>query len=77
MQNTTCLGGIMPICDKQHLSNIRDFLHYQVKQHWSLVEKCVAYKRVACNSLLTVIGFIYRVLTRIVNRPRKSNNSKT
>ena len=39
---------------KQHLSNIWSSVHEKVKQHWELVEKSVAYKKV-CNSLIIMI----------------------
>ena len=35
----------MPLCNKQHLSNIWGSIHEKVKQHWGWVEKNVAYKK--------------------------------
>ena len=34
MQNIACLGKTMPLCNKQHLSNIWGSIHRKVKQHW-------------------------------------------
>ena len=36
--NQKCLSKMMPICIKQHLSNISSSAHEKVKQHWSWVE---------------------------------------
>ena len=35
----TCLGIMMIMCTKQHLSNIWSSIHEKVKQHWDWVEK--------------------------------------
>ena len=40
-----CLGLMMAICIKQHLSNISSSIHEKRKQHWSRVEKTVAYEK--------------------------------
>ena len=34
-----CLGIMMVICIKQHLSNILGSIHEKVKQHWGWVEE--------------------------------------
>ena len=34
-----CLGIMMAICIKQHLSNIWSSIHKKIKQHWGSVEK--------------------------------------
>ena len=39
MQNTTCLGKILFIFNKQHLSTSWGSIHGKVKQHWNWVEK--------------------------------------
>ena len=42
-----CLGVMMLICIKQHLSNIWNSIHEKVKQNWGWVEKKKAlYKKV-------------------------------
>ena len=41
----TCIGIMIVICIKQHLSNILSSIHEKVKQHWGWVEKIVAYKK--------------------------------
>ena len=38
-QNIICLGKIMSICNKQHLSNIWGSIHRKVKEHWGWAEK--------------------------------------
>ena len=40
-----CFSIMMVICIKQHLSNIWSSIYEKVKQHWSWVEKSVAYKK--------------------------------
>ena len=40
-----CLNIMMIICIKKQLSNIWSRIHTKVKQHWSWVEKSVAYKK--------------------------------
>ena len=40
-----CLSIMMIICIKQHLRNILSSIHKKFKQHWSWVEKSVAYKK--------------------------------
>ena len=42
-----CLGVMMVVSMKQHLSNIWSSIHEEVKQHWNWVNKMVAYKK-AC-----------------------------
>ena len=36
------LSMMMLICTEQHLSNIRNLIHENVKQYWTRVEKSVA-----------------------------------
>ena len=45
IKNIACLGKTMPLCNKQHLSNIWGSVHWKVKQHWGWVKKSVAYKK--------------------------------
>ena len=45
IKDIACLGKTMPLCNKQHLSNIWGSVHWKVKQHWGWVKKSVAYKK--------------------------------
>ena len=49
IQNIARLGKTMPLCNKQHLSNIWGLLHYKVKQHWGWVEKKRCLSKKACS----------------------------
>ena len=40
-----CLGVMMVVSMKQHLSNIWSSIHEEVKQHWNWINKIVAYKK--------------------------------
>ena len=63
-----CLGIIMVICIKQHLSNIWSSICETIKQHWGWIEKTCCFLKKACISLEIILWNFKELLTYNINK---------